>query len=136
MTAARPTHTRKENLMNPLPEPTTADLSPLQPMERRTGCLTPDCTGKHQARGLCRRCYRKAYYRANAARSLELNRRWRAAHSTAPTVSGHPVDGTDVVGVDEAHGVRSEGGMVPAAPARTRATPVAKDGATTGRGRR
>ena len=95
MTTLTPTHTRKEHLMDSLPEPTTADLSPLQPMERRTGCLTPGCTGRHQARGLCRRCYRAAYYRANAARSLELNRRWRAKHRGDQTVLGHPDRITD-----------------------------------------
>jgi hypothetical protein len=82
--------------MTRLPEPTTAGLSPLKPMERRTGCLVEGCGGKHRALGLCKRHYRAAYYRANAARSLALNQRWRAQNRTQPEVSQHPVHGTDV----------------------------------------
>lgn len=62
-----------------LPPPTTEGLSPLAPVVvRRTGCLTPGCDGEHRARGLCRRCYRKAYYRANRVRQLGQVKAWRA----------------------------------------------------------
>ena len=82
--------------MSRLPAPSTVGLSPLKPIERRTGCLVPGCDSKHQARGLCKRHYRAAYYRVNAARSLALNRRWRAQNRPQPEVSQHPVHGTDV----------------------------------------
>ncbi len=61
-----------------LPPPTTDGLPPRLPTPVQRGCLAPGCTGKHQARGLCKACYRKAHYQANKERSLLLNRKWHA----------------------------------------------------------
>lgn len=82
--------------MSRIPEPSTVGLSPLKPMERRTGCLVEGCDEKHLARGLCKRHYRAAYYRVNAARSKAQTKLWRAQNRTQPEVSQHPVPGTDV----------------------------------------
>jgi len=61
-----------------VPPPTTDTLPPRLPTPEGHGCSTPGCDGKHQARGLCKVCYRKSYYAVNAERSLLLNQLWRA----------------------------------------------------------
>ena len=138
MSKQKPTHACKEPEMNDLPPTTTEGLSPFPPMRRYTGCITPGCDGEHKSRGLCARCYRAAHYRANAARSLELNRLWRAKQRGDHTVSRHPGRVPDVSeaagGVARGSSVGSGGAPLPGAPAGRPATPVGNDGATTGRG--
>jgi hypothetical protein len=125
--------------MNEAPDPTTEGLSPFPPMRRYIGCITPGCDGKHRARGLCLRCYRREYHRLNAARSLELNRAWRARQKAGvQTGPGHPSrlsDGGSAAGrVARGSTLATESAPLPGAPAPARATPVADDGATTGKG--
>jgi hypothetical protein len=123
--------------MNELPETSTVGLPPCLPSVRGDGCSEPDCDEKHFCRGLCRRHWRAAYYRANAARSLALNQRWRAQNRPQPEVSRDLVDCTDV---SEAGGVARVASVAPvarngsSAPAGRRATPVAKKAATTAKG--
>jgi hypothetical protein len=62
-----------------LPPIKTDGLPPRVLPEPRTGCSVPGCDEPHYARTCCKHHYRVAYYRANSARSIALNRKWRQA---------------------------------------------------------
>ena len=120
--------------MTRLPEISTVGMPPCLPVVRGTGCLEPGCAEKHYCRGLCRRHYRAAYYRANAARSKAQTKLWREQNRPQPSVSQNLVDGTDVSesgGVARVASVAPVSGDGSSTPAGLRVTPVAKKTATT-----
>jgi hypothetical protein len=105
-----------------VPKITTKGMPPrVVPDVRVRGCTIGGCEAPHFARGLCRPHYRRAYYRANAARAIELNRQWRARKRMEPEVSQHHVESTDVDVSSDGSPFRSDGAVAPAPAGRRRA---------------
>lgn len=48
--------------------------------DRSRECTTTDCEGSAFCKGLCRRCYNRAYYVANRDQELARQRAWQAAN--------------------------------------------------------